>query len=291
VREDLILRIYPGDDASHKSACEFDVMERLYAAGYPVPRVRVLDREGRYLGRPFVVMERIVGRSLGAIVAEAPGAARREPIERFCRVFVDLHALDWRRFVPQPASYEMEPSALFARLLSEWRAHVRALQVDAYDPVFDWLDERLPDVGFGPPSLLHGDYHHYNVLVREADGAAFVIDWGAAMVADYRIDLSWTLLLMSGYGWPEARALVLDGYERAAGRRVPQIEYFLVVASARRLFDITATLTVGAARMGLRPEAEAMVGNAAHIEYVYALLQEQTGMTIPKVERLLSSLQ
>jgi hypothetical protein len=42
--------------------------------------------------------------------------------------------------------------------------------------------------------------------------------------------------------------------------------------------------------MGMRPEAEAMIGHAAHIEYVYALLQKRTGMTIPEVERLLSSL-
>ena len=40
-RQDLILRIYPGDDAPQKSAHEFDVMKQLYEVGYPVPQVLV----------------------------------------------------------------------------------------------------------------------------------------------------------------------------------------------------------------------------------------------------------
>lgn len=199
VREDLILRIYPGNDASQKSAREYEVMKQLYAVGYPVPQVLVLETDGAFFGKPFVIMERVIGRSLGAIVDRTPIEARREPVGRFCQMFVDLHALDWHPFVPDPSSYEtQDPSDVVAGQLSEWQGRVHALQISAFDPVSDWLRERLPDIGF-PPSLLHMDYHHYNVLVRE-DSAAFVIDWGAAMVSDYRIDLAWTLLLMSGHG-------------------------------------------------------------------------------------------
>jgi len=291
VREDRILRVYPGNDAAEKSAHEFQVMKQLYATGYPVPEVLLLETEGAFLGKPFVIMERIVGRSMGAVAEKASPEIRQELLARFCRMFVDLHALDWRPFAPDPSLYEtQEPSALFARLLSEWQAYVHSLHMRAFDPVFDWASERLPGVAFGPPSLLHMDYHHYNVLVRE-DGAALVIDWGGAMVADYRIDLAWTLLLMSGYGWTDARALILDGYERAAGRRVERIEYFDVVACTRRLVSILASLTVGAAELGMRPGAEAMMKNAAHIGYVYAILRERTGIAIPEVELLLSTLQ
>ncbi len=37
--EELILCIYPGDDAHGKSASEFHGMSQLYKAGYPVPQV------------------------------------------------------------------------------------------------------------------------------------------------------------------------------------------------------------------------------------------------------------
>jgi aminoglycoside phosphotransferase (APT) family kinase protein len=291
-RQDLILRIYPGNDALQKSAHEFNVMKQLYAAGYPVPQVHLLETDGAYFGKPFVIMERIIGRPMGAIADRAPTETQLELLERFCRMQVDLHALDWRPFVPDPSAYEVQDhSSILARQFAEWQARVHALQIDAFDPVFEWLSVRLPEVRFGPPSLLHMDYHHYNVLVREADGAAFVIDWGSAMVADYRLDLAWTLLVMSGFGRPDLWDKVLAGYERAAGRRVEQFEVFSVIACTSRLFGILASLDLGADQVGMRPGAEAMIKNAAHISYVYALLCDQTGIAIPAVERLLSSLQ
>jgi hypothetical protein len=110
------------------------------------------------------------------------------------------------------------------------------------------------------------------------------------MGSDYRVDLAWTLLPHSGHGRPEARDRVLGRYEQAAGHRVDQIEYIDVIACARRLFGILVSLSVGAAKASLRPGAEEMIKNAAHIEYVCALLRERSGITIAEVERLLSAL-
>ena len=130
------------------------------------------------------------------------------------------------------------------------------------------------------------DYHPYNILIRE-DGAAFVIDWTNLDVSDYRLDLAWTLLLMSTYGNPGACELVLGEYERAAGRRVDQIEYFEIAACLRRLFSIVVSLESGAAALGMRPGAEAMIKNVSHIESVHERLRDRTGITIPRVEKLL----
>jgi hypothetical protein len=43
--------------------------------------------------------------------------------------------------------------------------------------------------------------------------------------------------------------------------------------------------------MGMRPGAEAMMKNVSHIESVYALLCESTGLAIAEVEQLLPTLQ
>jgi aminoglycoside phosphotransferase (APT) family kinase protein len=290
-REDLILRIYPGDDAPQKSAREFDAMKQLYTVGYPVPQVLQLEADGALLGKPFVIMERIVGRSMGAIADESPMQRKLELLTLLCKLFVNLHALEWRSFAEEAVRSDAPPlSAALSDMLTEWQSYVRGLQITAFDPVFDWLQAQLADVEFGQPSVLHMDYHPYNILMRE-DGAAFVIDWGAVMVSDYRIDLAWTLLLMSSYGTPEVRDMVLGGYERAAGQRVNQIAYFDVIACLRRLFDISASLSVGADKMGMRPGAEAMMKNAAHIENVYAFLHKRTDISIAEVEKLLSTLQ
>jgi aminoglycoside phosphotransferase (APT) family kinase protein len=292
-REDLILRIYPGDDAPQKSAREFNAMKQLYEIGYPVPQVLLLKTDGTLFGKPFVILERIVGRSTGAVLddREAPMEKKFELLTQFCKLFVELHALEWQPFVEEAArSDTLSLSAAVSDMLSQRQNYVHYLQITAFDPVFDWLQARLADVEFGQPCVLHMDYHPYNILMRE-DGAAFVIDWGATMVSDYRIDLAWTLLLTSSYGTPEARDVVLGGYEQVAGYQVEQIEYFEVVACLRRLYNILASLRAGADKMGMRPGAEAMMKDVAHIESVYALLRARTGIAIAEVERLLSTLQ
>lgn len=175
------------------------------------------------------------------------------------------------------------------RELSQYQAYAHSLLDDAFDPVFGWLDERLAGVRFGRPSMIHMDYHPYNVLLRD-DGTAFVIDWTNVQVSDYRMDLAWTLLLMSTYGHPEARESVLGEYERIAGCRVEQIEFFEVAACLRRLFSIVVSLRGGAGKMGMRPGAEAMMKDVPHIASVYARLRERTGLTIAAIEDLLASL-
>jgi len=290
-REQLILRLYPGDDAAGKSAREFGAMGKLYQLGYPVPKVIRLEQDSALLGKPFVLMEKIDGRSLGAISDASPMPRKLQLLALFCRMFADLHTLDWRPFALGPSLHEVQrPDETMRHQLSHWQAHTHALQFDAFDPVFAWLGERLPDVQFGPPSVIHMDYHPYNILLRE-DGAAFVIDWTNVAVSDYRLDLSWTLLLMSTYGSPESREFVLGEYERAAGHSVEQIEYFEVAACLRRLFSILVSLSAGAERLGMRPGAEAMMVNADHIGSVYARLRQRSGIAIAEVEELLSSLQ
>jgi aminoglycoside phosphotransferase (APT) family kinase protein len=208
----------------------------------------------------------------------------------FCDTFVDLHALDWQSFAADPSLYQgQDMSTIVGHQLSEWQAYTHALENDALDPIFDWLSERLPGIRLGRPCLIHMDYHPYNILLRE-NGTAFVIDWTGARVSDFRLDLAWTLLLMSSYGDPGARGTVLGEYQRLAGRSIKGIEYFDVMACLRRLVSILISLSDGAGKLGMRPGAEAMMKNASHIEAVYTLLRERSGITIPAVERLLSVL-
>ena len=64
-REDLILRIYPGDNSQAKSSREFNGMQNLYKQGYPVPQVFIHERDTSWFSSPFVIMQKINGRSMG----------------------------------------------------------------------------------------------------------------------------------------------------------------------------------------------------------------------------------
>ena len=62
------------------------------------------------------------------------------------------------------------------------------VEVTDYDEVLDWLQTRTKAITPTEPTVVHGDFHPGNVLLR-TDGASFVIDWTGADISDYRFDL------------------------------------------------------------------------------------------------------
>ena len=286
-REELILRVYPGNDAAEKSVREFEGLRQLHASGYPVPRVSFIETDETVLGQPFVVMEKIDGRSLGAALNESSPEKRAELTALFCRLFADLHRLDWRPFAGDTSVPEASDRPVF-REISRWQEYVHQLGRADFDPLFNWLLDNAPRTD--RLSVLHWDFHHFNILLRP-DGTPSVIDWGNIQVSDFRFDLAWSLLLTSTYGDPSARDRLFTGYERAADEKVEQIEYFDAAASVRRLGGILLSLSEGSENMGMRPGAEKMMlAHPDHIRNVYALLVERTGIRIAEAEKLLETL-
>jgi aminoglycoside phosphotransferase (APT) family kinase protein len=287
--EDLILRVYPGGHASQKAAREFNGMRTLHKFGFPVPEVLILELDNSLFGKPFVIMERIHGQLMQPVFERSSDEEKSKLIDLFFRMFVHLHSLDWRPFAPDPSVYQAgDPYTFIKRQLSDWREYIDRFRKSEFAPVLDWLEERYLDVPCEQLSVIHFDYHPNNILLRD-DGKAFVIDWTNIGIADFRIDIAWTIVLMSTYGSPEAREIILGEYERIAGHRVKQIQYFEVAASLRRLFSISVSISSGADKLGMRPEAvTAMKRNVGHIKNVYSLLYDRTGIAIPEMEELLS---
>lgn len=61
VKEERVVRLYPGNFAVDKATKEFKAMSRLFHAGYPVPEVFNFETDDNILGKPFIIMERIKG--------------------------------------------------------------------------------------------------------------------------------------------------------------------------------------------------------------------------------------
>lgn len=295
--EAMILRLYSGDDAAEKAERECTVMRALYAAGYAVPHVWMVETAHVPLGAPFLLMERIDGPVLLDAFVESDESQRRELLMLFCRTLAGLHALDWHIAPPFVASWAgavSDPTAPYAFIdaeLAMLRVMLERFPVaQPLVPVLRWLEAHRDDVPCRRLAVTHGDYHPYNVLLR-TDGSAVVIDWGAASIGDPRRDLAWTLLLTCTQGYPELYEPMLRGYEHAAGV-VEQLGYFEVRAAYRRLFDMLVSLGSGADMLGMRPGTEELMRRqGAHFRRVYTLLQERTdGVAIPEIERLLEEL-
>lgn len=158
-------------------------------------------------------------------------------------------------------------------------------EVDAAS-FLEWVSARRDLFACESPSPVHQDFHPGNILVNANDDAA-VIDWTNFAVTDSRFDLAWTLVLAHAYGGPELRDQILQGYQHHAGKPVEHIEVFEAIACARRLFNLTISLTQGAQQMGMNVQTvESMRANMEAHRRVHHLFVERTGLQIEAFSRL-----
>lgn len=301
---DLIFRMYPSDDAKEKSTKEFKVMAKLYEVGFPVPRVYHLEKDTSAFNKPFVIMEKINGQSMGEIIRASSEKTRADMISLFCKMLVDLHRLDIKPFasddslhtcimhsiIPDPLYYNTKtPYDYMTKLLENFRRTMfnHRIQNGEFYQIIDWLEDRTQVVLNKRLSATHLDYHLFNVLIRD-DGTPFVIDWTNFAIADYRLDLASTILLTSTYGNPKMRNYILETYENIAGSKAENIEYFEVVVAVRRLASIYLSLSEGAEKLGMRPETvDIMKKQTKHIKAVGKILRDRTGIAVREFDELL----
>lgn len=278
-----VLRLYASGDGE-KARREFEVMQRLRQAGYPVPQVYHLEPDSAPLGKPFIIMEKVDGEVLWDMLYHPASPQQGEQMLRlFAQLYVRLHRLDPAPFSPSPAAHPV------SGMLDSWQPYLTLLPGDDFAPTWQWLRRREASVRGARPALLHFDFHANNILIRP-DGSPSVIDWTGALVADPRYDLAWTLLLTEAYQGTDWRQRTLRAYEAEAGEAVLDLDFFDAAACLRRLFSILASVAQGAQAMGMRPGAEQDMLQAEPIRRVYQHLLACTALPVPVVETLLARL-
>lgn len=262
-------------------------MRKLNDVGYPVPRVYSHEMSGETIGKPFILMERILGKTLDATYRNETPEELQKGLGRLIMLLVCLHRLDITPFKDIP-ELPCHDDHIQDNLDWYWRSAQE--QLSWMKPVVDWLKERKPYIVSVPQSLLHMDYHGMNVMLREDDSEA-VIDWGASSIGDYRMDLGWTMLLYTTFGGDMFRDPILAEYTEYSGRKVEDIEYFEVMASARRIIDFAVTMKGDVGQVGLKPEVvEMMKESKDHYHRVHDVLTARTGIKLEKFSEALYSL-
>jgi aminoglycoside phosphotransferase (APT) family kinase protein len=280
---DWVWRIYSGEGSRGKAAWEFNSMKKLRDAGYPVPQVFLLETEQSPVDRPFIIMEYIQGETMWDLLAKVPRDRQAQLIDQFCRLFVQLHELDWKQF--DNSLPDDNPFFFIDRWLEEARGVLQNFpDVDAF-PFLEWVTARRGLFACARPSPVHQDFHPGNILINAGD--ASIIDWTNFAVTDSRFDLAWTLVLAHAHGWPGLRDQILHSYQHHAGKPVEKIEAFEAIACARRLLDLTVSLTQGAERMGMNALAvEAMRADMEAHRRVHRLFVERTGLHVKAFDEL-----
>ena len=192
VTEKLIMRRDPiGSVLETDRRVEFAVLNALESTTIPAPKVRWLDADGTWLGRPSVVMVREEGRCDWYVLnGDLPLDRRVGLAHGFCDLLAEIHRVDWRalgldRVLPDPG----EEAALAA--VEDWLAVMRRQQLEAHpelEVVVAWLRANAPAAQ--ATVLVHGDYKPGNALLRD-DRIGVMLDWELAHLGDPLEDLGW----------------------------------------------------------------------------------------------------
>jgi len=296
IERNLILRIYPGSNLEEKTKWEFSVLRALFNAGYPVPETHMLELDTGYFGYPFIVMERIIGKDMGEEFTKAQQEKDFDKIvidfyQIHSKLFVDLHNLDWKILsIDIETETEITPSYLLDRRIANSERIIEQNQLQDMSPLFQWLKEKKSILLFDKISIIHQDFHPHNIMLSE-DGKAYVIDWPACYIGDFRQDLGWTLLLTGAYSTKPIRDMVLMYYEKARGSEVEDIEYFEILAAARRIMDILIFFKQSPETAGIREETIQQIKETVfHLEYIASFVKDKTSISIPIFDELIQTI-
>ncbi|HKU94633.1 MAG TPA: phosphotransferase family protein [Vineibacter sp.] len=237
------------------------LLRALSAAGLPAPRVPLAAADESDLGTPFIVMERLAGRTF--IIWEPHASFDLAPHRvaalwtQAAAALARLHAFDWRGALddweqPRPLAAEL---AYWAPILAKapddhWLQEGRALA--------DALAARIPDAG--PVGVIHGDYQPGNLLFDNGRLTG-IIDWELAGIGTQALDLGWLAMMADPRCWhanwqPHVgtdRDALIAVYEDARGAPVTAVDWFQALACYR--MGAIACLNVRLHRTGRRVDA------------------------------------
>jgi aminoglycoside phosphotransferase (APT) family kinase protein len=250
---------------------EAEVMRSLHSHEFPVPRIFCCSPPDNSTGRPFVVMERVRGRSLGEDYWSADPTHRAEARSLLLGLHHRLHGIDPDSVLP----LRVRKRTLAGDLA--WLETELAHRDDRIRQAFASVPDRLrSDIAHIQPErvvVVHGDFHYNNVLIGD-DGAATVIDWSNVCAADPRTDLAWLRMVT---GDPD-----IDAYFSDAGK-AEDLDVFEAVATAQVLLDAVTTLINSNSEPGAIGRARA---GASHTIAAVARLQDLIQAPIPSLAQL-----
>lgn len=190
--------IFPDYDLGRQAS----VQDALTSAGVPVARVIAVETDDRWVGAPFLAMERVDGATLedryisrGALHDASPDVQRRVHAD-FVDLLATVHSVDWAALGLGALTPEHERG--LAHDIDRADDYLAwATDGDAPPVLRDaiaWLRERRP-VPEPPLSLCWGDPRLGNVIYDDDFGMRAALDWESAWIGAAEHDLAWFVAL------------------------------------------------------------------------------------------------
>ncbi len=189
LRRDMAVNMYAGALSRRQ---EFALLTAAHGAGVTVPRPRWCY-DGDADTRPFFVMDRVEGESVGRRVVKLPEleAARQGLAREMGRQLARIHGIARDALPTLPAPTENVSACDEALRATRAIADGLARHNPVWTYALRWLAARTPTAR--PLTLVHGDFRVGNLLVSP-HGLTAVIDWEFSHLGDPHEDLAWPTL-------------------------------------------------------------------------------------------------
>ena len=207
---------------------EFDVLKALEGSAVAAPAVFWMDPDGRFLGAPSLVMERVAGICDYMVLNCArPLEERLELARAFLHLLVNIQATDWhgRGLGPSLGVPDRSPAQI---ALDQWEAEYRRVQLEPHpelDYVLVWMRRTAPQPA--AVVLVHGDFKPGNALI-EGTRITAKLDWETAHLGDPLEDLGWITnpVRQREHQIPGhwERAQIIEAYTGLTGRAVNEAD-------------------------------------------------------------------
>ena len=216
----VLLRFYQGGDPEY----EFRLMTKIRKAGIPVPE-QIHYEQGTRRRPPFVIMEFIEGEEMVTAVEKDD-----ELVDQYVDRLRQIHEYKWQRSGLDIKKYYPKPSSFAKALVKRRQGENRRLRLRKQcSELTKWLKDRAKEVTTENYAQLHGDYHPYNIIVR--DGVLHIVDWEGAEIGDPRYDLGFAAVALGVMGGKDAEERALRRYSD----ELPDMDFFTVSGTMHRV--------------------------------------------------------
>lgn len=234
-RECVILRWAEAAQIETSAFREFETLRVLWRQGAPVPEPLWVDAEGRWLGRPAIVLRRVSGKSdLLELIAVGNDGLKRKLAQDLAHIAARFHGLDISseslRFLGNTTR-----ETVASEQVAYWEGMFRKYRQEPHPMLefaFQWLRENPPVAD--RLAIVHGDYRFGNFIYDDS-GVRAILDWEMAHLGDPAEDLAWSYRKFWGpqsfLDWNE----YLDIYAQAAGREIStrNLRYYRLFCEAK----------------------------------------------------------
>ena len=236
----LILRLYRG--ITDRAEREFVTISSLHDAGLSVPKAYFWRKKSKTVDRSYLIMEKIPGMILSDYLLK--GEIEKDNFEYFnlfIQEMVNIHNVDWKKMFPKVKSQDLDedPYYYVDKVIKFPKEMINKFNVDELMPVIEWLEDNKEKTE--QLSLLHGDFHFNNVIITP-ENKLVVIDWADIRLGDFRHDLAFSIVATSSAAG-DITASFIQYYESVSGRKVRNIEYFMILSIMHNLLRCYSALT------------------------------------------------